>query len=380
MTRRLAFLACLLAAGLLLCQASAASAAKGPVVKSVSPMHARVGETLTIRGRGFNRRAARNTVIFRSRAGRSLFVKPKRASRTKLVIVLPNAIERILTKGAATRLRLRVLAGRFGRFTSPRRSPVISPAGRALPSPGGVDCDRDGTPNSRDPDDDNDFMSDATETETAKTDPCDADTDGDGMEDAFEYESALDLNSRNLPYPGRRPYPNALDPGDAGYDFDGDGLASGEEHAAWLRSGRPSELSYSDGRQLTGVAAPPPAGRAYLDLDGDGALSDEEKDVDGDGIGNWDEIRGRMSVGQWPAYSSTPPVVFLQPEFTVTDTDGDGVVDGDDDQDHDDFSNLVEMTSVPAQPYPYSPGADPNDYHPFDPCKPDPNSRTCTRH
>ena len=38
------------------------------------------------------------------------------------------------------------------------------------------------------------------------------------VEDGYEYQSALDLNhyprSIPLPYPGKRPYPNPLDPGD----------------------------------------------------------------------------------------------------------------------------------------------------------------------
>ncbi len=86
------------------------------------------------------------------------------------------------------------------------------------------------------------------------TDPCLADTDGDGVEDGYEYKSAIDLNddefqepNTTLPYPGKRPYPNPLDPSDADKDFDGDVLTLAEEQALWrldgLRSrsiGRPS--------------------------------------------------------------------------------------------------------------------------------------------
>jgi hypothetical protein len=38
------------------------------------------------------------------------------------------------------------------------------------------------------------------------------------------------------------------------------------------------------------------------------------------------------------------------------------------------------MLSVSANPRPYTPQADPNDYHPYNPCMPDPASRTCTLH
>ena len=53
---------------------------------------------------------------------------------------------------------------------------------------------------------------------SSKLDPCLADTDGDSVEDGYEYQSALDLNhyprTAPLPYPGKRPYPNPLDPSD----------------------------------------------------------------------------------------------------------------------------------------------------------------------
>jgi hypothetical protein len=53
----------------------------GPKVTKISPMNPKVGDTVTIRGRGFSRKRRRNTVIFRSASGKSAFVKPVRASR-----------------------------------------------------------------------------------------------------------------------------------------------------------------------------------------------------------------------------------------------------------------------------------------------------------
>ena len=44
--------------------------------------------------------------------------------------------------------------------------------------------------------------------------PCLADTDNDQMTDGWEYWSAKDLNVKAVPYPGKRPFPNALDPSD----------------------------------------------------------------------------------------------------------------------------------------------------------------------
>ena len=78
-------------------------------------------------------------------------------------------------------------------------------------------------------DDDKDLLTDGQE-QAIGTDPCAADSDGDGVEDGYEYQSARDLNDDEhqqpnayLPYPGKRPYPNALFK-DAGVDYDGDVL------------------------------------------------------------------------------------------------------------------------------------------------------------
>ena len=36
------------------------------------------------------------------------------------------------------------------------------------------------------------------------------------MTDGWEFYSAKDLNVKAVPYPGKRPFPNALDPSDGG--------------------------------------------------------------------------------------------------------------------------------------------------------------------
>jgi hypothetical protein len=91
---------CLLAFGgaALLATAPVASAAKRPAPKItfVSPMRVGVGAKLTIKGRNFSPRRSGNTVIFRSSSGRSAFAKPRRASRTKLMVVVPAAVARLI--------------------------------------------------------------------------------------------------------------------------------------------------------------------------------------------------------------------------------------------------------------------------------------------
>ena len=128
----------------------------------------------------------------------------------------------------------------------------------------------------------------------------------------------------------------------------------------------------------------------YNDLDGDGYLSDDERDEDADGLTNYDESHGRMLATYWTGcYSGEKPyhVAYAGTNIADADTDGDGVRDGADDQDHDDIPNLAELSRNAA------PGSTPIDrgcdkealggshhpsvgrVNPFNPCLPDTNAR-----
>jgi hypothetical protein len=408
--RRLMILCLLALSALAVCAPTALAAKKGPKpqITRVTPMRISVGNTLTIRGRHFKGKAKSNTVIFRSSNGRTAFAKPSRASATKLVVKVPAAVARLLTvknsRQRPTRLKLRVLAGKFSDYTSRRLSPVVTGVGSSDGGDTLAACDSSS-------DHDGDLLPNSLEL-AIKTDPCLRDTDKDGIEDGFEYQSALDLNhypaNPPLPYPGKRPYPNALDPADADSDYDGDGLTQREEFAAWInfvadgvaRTGRPgslANLTYSDGlqRSITPFGAPSDTlYRWVLDIDSDTQLSDDERDVDGDGIGNWDEQHGRFTEPWWPAQhdgqsepreSKYPSINFLDVgdltdglALVVADMDGDGIPDGFDDQDHDGLSNQFEirrpstwLADMGTNPYAY--------VNPFNPCKPF-NSSRCHAH
>lgn len=454
--RRLTLVIALLAAActVLVVPAGAAAKknkAKNPTVTSVSPMRVKPRKSLTIRGRNFSSSRRRNTVIF-AVGRRSIFVKPSRASSRRLVVKLPVSLERLMPRrdGALTptRFSIKVVAGRkFSRKTSRRLSPVILPLLSAkivvpsAPSSGGSggsggggggtfvpsdDCDNDGTPDSADTSSDKDLLSDAQERALG-TDPCKSDTDGDGAEDGFEYRSALDLNhfprTPPYPYPGRRPYPNPLDPGDGNTDYDGDSLTVREEFFAWFRysddgirrSGRPTAnitnpatpMLYSDGLQKSKDPAPAaPAGTLYswaLDQNEDGVLWDDERDADGDGLSNYDEQHGQMTEAWWPAQhdgtnepkeSQYPNIDYLDVEdlpqrdaLADPDLDGDQIVDGSDDHDHDGLTNQFEVRrpsdwlmdawnggsppTLGSNPWAYT--------NPFNPCKPF-NSERCHAH
>ena len=413
-----------LISALLVLSASALAATKppAPTVSSVSPMHVKVGEKLTVKGKNFIPGKGKTRVLFVRKGGGAAFARAEKASTTKLVVTLPAQLDKVLA-GKTQRVQIRVLAKKFGKLSAARKSPIVSPTaadseepgpGPGTPDPGETgpagptgDCDKDGVPNSDETDMDGDLLSDEEETPLA-LDPCSADTDVDGVQDGYEWQSALDLNRTVLfgerpptPYPGKRPYPNPLF-ADASVDFDGDGLSLGQEQALWTTYGDGTlELNYSDGLQTT-VETPVPSDPVLQQLDsgsygahfGDGWLDDGERVADEDGLSNWDEINGRMVQDWWTAaYKDEKPypLTYGGVDMRDPDSDGDGVLDGADDQDHDGLSNQFEV----ARPWDWfltyvSTSYDgtngglsvPNPYarvQPYNPCKPV-FSETCHRH
>ena len=123
--------------------ASGATGAKAskPSITRVLPMRVSVGGTLTITGKNFKSTRVANTVIFRASSGRSAFAKPLRVSRGNMTVVVPGAASRLLagtaSKPKPTRLKLRVLAGKFSAFTTRRLSPVVTGFGSGDVNSGG---------------------------------------------------------------------------------------------------------------------------------------------------------------------------------------------------------------------------------------------------
>jgi hypothetical protein len=304
-----------------------------PYVKSVSPLRVAVGDTMTVQGFYFRRGYAENTVVFMAKGGRVSYVRSEHSSRRRLTVIVPKKVQRLLPRStnglrAPARFRIKVIARRMSR---PGRGAVTKPT--IGPDVGG-DCDKDGIPNPDDTDDDGDFLPDSIE-KTARTNECVADSDGDKLLDGWEYMSALDLNRNALPYPGKRPYPNALF-ADAGVDYDGDGLPAWVEHALWVAGGQKYPIDYSEGNQTT--KPEPPGGTPWNDYFAPfGELSDDERDFDNDGLANIIEFSS-FFFEPWENY---PGVV--RPSLTDPDSDGDGLLDGLDDQDHDGVSNIEEF-------------------------------------
>lgn len=374
-----------------------------PTVSSISPRKLAIGDRLVIRGKHLRVAHHRTTVVFQRSGKPAVFVTASGAKQRRLVVRVPEKLAAFLAvdNGAPseTQFRLRVLTTRFAKtWTSPARSPLVSPKDAATapaapglapaPAPGSApapapqltayeQCQLDAKANLS-ADNDQDGLSNGLELGLANpTDPCNADTDGDGMVDGYEYFSAVDLNGSAVPFPGKRPWPNPLDGSDGGYDFDGDGLTLSQEYTLWKFVGGTFPLTaYSDGTQNSGGTQATTLATAALDLDGDGNLTDDERDADGDGLSNWVELNGSGTFDWWTkAYKDEKPYTiakFAATSATDADTDGDGIPDGLDDQDHDGYTNIQEMQD---------PGrAGHLRIQPFNPCLPDPYSPTCSRY
>jgi Bacterial TSP3 repeat len=354
--------------------------AKFPLVKTVQPLKAGIGDTLTIVGHNFVAGKGRDTVVFQKTGSAAIFVRATTATTTKITVVVPQKLLSFLTgaaKGtpAPTKFRLRVLAKRFAlTFTSLGMSPIISgaPTSQAALA---TSCPVLAK-NNPVADQDGDGMLNYLEIKYG-TDPCNPDTDGDGITDGYEYYAALDLNGTAYPWPGAKPWPNPLDPSDANDDFDGDGLTMFQEFSLWKYVHGTYPLNvYSDGTQNTGGSQPVTSPQmATLDLDGDGDLEDSDRDADNDGLSNMVEFNMEGQQAWWAGVYTSEKVYNLRHFSDVDpmnpDTDGDGIPDGQDDQDNDGWNNFEEMqlerdrTGLRMQP--------------FNPCLPDPYSLTCSR-
>jgi hypothetical protein len=380
-----------------------------PTVKKVTPLKAGIGDKLSLTGTSFRTGTGKNYVVFKRDGGRALFVKAGKATSKSVQVTIPaKLLNMFLQKSGVpqpTKFRLRIMATRLAKsYTKVSMSPTISPIASAQGT--SDDCDGDGVPNAKDNDDDNDLLSDSTEAQIG-TDPCKRDSDGDGMSDGWEWQSAKDRNGGT--YPKTKPSPNPNDASDAAVDSDGDGLTNLEEYTAWATfGGNAFPLNYSGGNTASAGRGAPPAGQEYMDRDGNGYLSDFERDADGDGIPNMDESHGlmtgnstqlaRLAINQPDfdahvydfgifnsAYlalaekqSRQDPVrcagINQVPYFCVdrvsggeigiintqkvdtldwlsADSDGDGIRDDADDVDHDGVPNMSEYMRVLTYPY-----------------------------
>jgi hypothetical protein len=144
----------------------------------------------------------------------------------------------------------------------------------------------------------------------------------------------------------------------SGFDVNGDGVI-GDAGDVWSHTG-------------TAVG--------WMNLDGNSYLNDSEKDIDRDGLSNYEETTGPMASPAWwssafPA-DGTYPLGYMGTNWLDPDTDGDTVPDGADDQDHDGYTNIQELW----RDYDF-PGFGPANVAEFNPCLPnDAPDRACMAH
>lgn len=146
---------------------------------------------------------------------------------------------------------------------------------------------------------------------------------------------------------------------------------------------------------------PAPTYPDFLSRDGDSVWSDDERDADRDGLSNIVEDHfftqsawnGNLAKCKEPAvkawedndggayYGAFGVRPFAEPKMMDGDTDGDGLLDAEDDQDNDDVPNYSEMdlrcdedaamvdTDDDGEPDAPNPSYTPN-VHPYNPCAP----------
>lgn len=295
-----------------------AAAKKLPKVTKVTPKtNVFVGKKLTLTGKNFVKGKKKLVVIFKRDGSKRRFTAQGTAtSSTRATVVVPDVSGDLLRATATTgvgkldnlfRLRAVTKYGAAKEWTGTSISPTIGEKSDStksvnpvviLPPPPPPDCDADGTPDSLDADDDNDLLIDTIELAIG-TNVCAKDTDGDIATDYYEYTIAYAINGGPvLPYPKLMPYPNPI-VGDDG-DYDNDKLTTVEEFKAWQYSG-------------------------YTEF-----YSDADADSDNDGIFDWAEDVDSDLLPNFVEANKMPDLYWLK-----TDTDGDGLCDGLDDQDHD---------------------------------------------
>ena len=178
-----------------------------PVVSSVTPMNAKVGDTISIKGRYFVRGRNKNTVVFKADGQRAVFAKKTLGTAKLIRVVVPEGLRSTLVESKPTRVRVRVLAERFGKtFTAASKSPRITAeplpvdgsgtgSGHGTGTGTGTGTTGDPTPPAKvcPGDEDGDMLTSALENSLGM-DSCKADSDGDGVPDGYEYWSARDLN------------------------------------------------------------------------------------------------------------------------------------------------------------------------------------------
>jgi len=165
--------------------------------------------------------------------------------------------------------------------------------------------------------------------------------------------------------------------GQATYDVNGDGAIDGNDTWGFVDANQ-------NGAYNAGTDIP-----SWFNYSGQPFLTDDEKDIDGDGLSNYDEAHGPLSGPDWwlqdaiSKNDGTYYIPYVGTNWLDRDSDGDGLPDGADDQDHDGYTNIEEEYGLYIAG-PFMSWASANNsvvnVHAFNPCMPNTMSPACTRH
>lgn len=214
-----------------------------------------------------------------------------------------------------------------------------------------MDTDGDGAPDYRETDSDNDTIPDATEAGGNPSNP--ADTDGDGSPDYQDLDSDNDgtQDGGTPPNPPTNPPPATSGPDTDGdgipnqvdLDDDNDGIPDTVEGAV----DNDNDGVLDGGSTDTDGDGTPDAWD--LDSDNDGILDNEESRVDLALVQSLDQVvNGAIDIGVPVGANGLADIIETAPDsglinYTVVDTDGDGVPDFRDiDSDGDGINDLIE--------------------------------------
>ena len=334
-----------------------------PVITKVTPMQVGVGDLLTIKGRGFRSGKNKNTVVFKRFGQRAIFIKAETATSTAITLHVPLKLQAYMkienNVPIPSLFAIRIIAKRFGqKFTSRKLSPMVGPAGSGIAAPGTTppsayeQClgKADATPAG---DEDKDSLSNGLE-KSVGLDPCTR-RHRHGWPERW-----LGVRVRDRPELARVPLPRQEAVAQP---------ARPDGRQQRLRRRRPARMAGVQLFQYAGSpsnptarrrlqrrypehrGAVPAAGNASLqaiDLDHDGTLTDDERDADSDGLSNVVEYSytGTQSWWQKDRLEQKSLVARRSSRHrspTDPDSDGDGVLDGADDQDVDGYDNYTEM-------------------------------------
>jgi hypothetical protein len=118
----------LLALGVL--AGATAAATHKPRITSLSPKFVPIGGRLIIKGKYFASGASHNRVVFsRATDGKAVRARPRKATRTRIEVLVPRTIKKYLPHGGAARFRVAIMTKVLGPKTARSRSPMILAAG-----------------------------------------------------------------------------------------------------------------------------------------------------------------------------------------------------------------------------------------------------------